>query len=175
MGVALSDLVPTLRRTLNPPGQTNITASNTEWVGRLADAFWDGRMQDFFIGYVITNDAITPVDPTGPDLGRELQTLIVRYAAIRAIHAALLETVTMSRQKAGNVEVETQRSATLLVALLKDISTELTQIKDRLRNEASGKAIAFLDSMVVANQRVIQGFYGGGGGLFDSTDFGFVN
>lgn len=173
MAVALTDLVPTLRRALNPPGQNLLTANTSEWVGRLADAFWDARLQDFFTGYVIVNNQIVPLAASGPDLGRELQTLIIRYAEIRAIHPLLLQTVTMSRQQAGTVLVETQRSATLLVALLKDISAEITQIKDRLRNEATGKAIAFLDSMVIANNRVINGYFGGG--QQDYAGYGFVN
>ena len=169
MGVALSDLVPTLRRTLNPPGQALFVAPSSEWVGRLSDAFWDGRLQDFFVGYTIVANKIEPIDEGGEDLGRDLQTLIIRYAAIRALHAKLLSMSTSTRQKAGPVEIETQRSASLLVALLKDMSAELEQVKLRIRNEASGRAIAFLDAMVVASNRVINGYYSGG------DNFGFVN
>lgn len=176
MAVALTTLVPTLQRTLNPPGTTVFTASSTEWVGRLADAFWTARLQDFFIGYVVdpVTNAVTPVDPTADDLSRDMQSAIVSFAALTALRAALLNTPTGNRAKAGSVEVETQRSATLLVGLLKDVSADLQALKDRILKDATATTgVAFLDSMLISANRTLEG--SGHAGFVETVDFGFVN
>lgn len=178
MGVALSTLVPTLQRTLNPPGSVLFTAGTSEWVGRLADAFWNARLQDFFVGYVIdpTNNQVIPINAGGADLSRDMQSAIVQFAALTALRMKLLQTTTMSRSKAGTVEVETQRSATLLVALLKDVSDELTQLRLRvLADAAAPGSVTFLDAMVISANRTIAGSGYGGYGGYENLDYGFVN
>lgn len=163
MSVALATLVPSLRRAVNPPGQQLVTAGQSEWVGRLADAFWRARLNDFFAGYVLDgNDtAIVPVSNGGDDLDRTMQQLIVQFAALEALRLRLMNLATATRQKAGPVEVETQRAATLLVQLLKDLTREMQDTKDVIleTSNASPRAAAFFDSLVIANGRFAGDFY----------------
>jgi hypothetical protein len=157
VGVALANLVPTLRRTVNPPGQDFYPGTGqAEWRGRLADAFWKARLNDFFSGYAINEDGseVVPIDSTAEDLGREQQELIVQFAALTAIRNKILSLPTTSRAKAGPVETETQRSAAVLVQMLKDITAEMAETRHIVLAGNAPRAATFFDSMVLAANRL---------------------
>lgn len=130
MAVDLGDLIDPLKREVNPPGQTILTANDDEWLGRLLDAFWDGRMDGLFIGYVADSDAgtVAPIDSHAPELARELQQAIVFLAAYNALFLAIMNSKTAFRSKAGPVEFETQQSA----QVLKELAQSLKERRDIL-------------------------------------------
>lgn len=157
MGAALLALVPSLRRTVNPPGQDFYPGTGTnEWRGRLADAFWKARLNDFFAGYVL-NEAgteVVPVDTGAPDLPREQQELIVQFAALTAIRSKIMALPTMTHRKAGPVETETQRSAAVLVQLLKDVTRDMQITRDIVIAANAPRAVAFFDALVISANRL---------------------
>lgn len=168
MAVALLSLVPTLRRAVNPPGQDFFPGTGTnEWRGRLADAFWKARLNDFFAGYVLSEDGleINAVDTAVDDLDRTQQELIVQFAALTAIRNKIMALPTETRRKAGPVETETQRSAVVLVQLLKDVTKELALTREIVVSAAAPRAVAFFDAMVISSNRLVASY----------DEFGFVN
>lgn len=131
MAVDLSDLVDPLTREVNPPGQQLLTATPDEWLGRLLDAFWDGRLDGLFVGYTADSDAgtVEPLDANQPDMPRELQQAIVFLAAYNALFLAIMNTKTQFKAEApGPVSYETQQSA----QVLKELAESLKQRRDIL-------------------------------------------
>jgi hypothetical protein len=131
MAVDLGDLIEPLKREVNPPGQTILTAGDDEWLGRLLDAFWDGRLDGLFAGYTADSDAgtVLPIDPSGPEMLRELQQAIVFLAAYNALFLAIMNTKTQFKAEApGPVSYETQQSA----QVLKELAQSLKERRDIL-------------------------------------------
>jgi hypothetical protein len=131
MAVDLGDLVDPLKREVNPPGQTILAATDDEWAGRLLDAFWDGRLDGLFVGYVADSDAgtVSPIDVNQPDMGRDLQQAIVFLAAYNSLFLAIMNTKTAFKAEApGPVSYETQQSANVL----KELAQSLKERRDIL-------------------------------------------
>lgn len=148
--IELATLVPTLQRSLNPPGVDLFpTTTQEEWVGRLADAFWRARLAGFFPDHRVVDGDITP------DLSREEQEVIVAYARVNALQARLVNLPTGSRNKAGPVETETQRSAQVLVAMLKAAQAELAEVAANVPQTPT--QVAFLDGVAVRTQSILSG------------------
>lgn len=148
VGVDLRTLVPTLQRALNPPGLDLFPATTeAEWVGRLADAFWRARLAGFFVGYREVTGDVLPIDSNSPDISRQDQEIIVAYARVNALQSRLVNLATTTRSKAGPVESETQRSAQVLVSMLKAANDELADIVDMVPQSPS--QVAFLDAVSV--------------------------
>lgn len=130
MAVDLIDYVPSLKREIQPPGvELFASVTNDEWVGYLADAFWEARLDGFLVGYATDEDgtAIEPLTGT-TEIPRQQIALIVLYAGIRVLRNKILNTKTMFRGKAGPTEFEQQTSATMLAEMLK----QLKETKDRI-------------------------------------------
>lgn len=146
MAVDLSDYVDSLRREVTPPGSTTFSSVADEvFVGYLADAFWEVRLDGFIEPYSSDPSGIilpindpqvtagdvdytpTPYDPQ-KDIGRAEIALICLYAGIKIIRNNLMEKSTKIRAKAGPVEFEQDNSANFLVAMLQ----ELTDTRKRL-------------------------------------------
>lgn len=146
MAVDLSDYVDTVRREVTPPGSTTFsTVSDDVFVGYLADAFWEVKLDGFMEPYVC--DAYGIVIPAGDtqaaninlgfdatdfdvtvDMGRDQVALICLYAGIKIIRNKLMEQPSRTRAKAGPVEFEQDYSANLLVEMLR----ELQSVRQRL-------------------------------------------
>lgn len=123
MSVDLGDLVNSIKLEVSPPGVDLFPeTTDEEWTDRLANAFWNARIDGMLVGYVEADGLITPTSGT-TDMPRDLQQVIVFMAAYNAIYLKLLNTRTSFRAKAGSVEYETQNSATVL----KDLSDSLRQ------------------------------------------------
>lgn len=114
MAVDLSDLVESLKLEVNPPGQNLFPdANDTEWAGRLANAFWNARIDGFLAGFVEEDGELFPTSGDA-DMGRDLQQVIVFIAAMTAIMQRIREFNTAFRAKSGPVEFEQERSANAL-------------------------------------------------------------
>lgn len=137
MAVDLSDYVDSLKREIQPPG-TDLFAgvTNEQWVGYLADAFWEARLDGFLEGYTTDEGAgagDVAIIPTsvGGDIDQRWMALIVLYAAVKILRNRILNMSTTFRAKAGPVEFEQQNSATMLAEMLK----QLKATKDRIVEE----------------------------------------
>lgn len=146
MAVDLSDWVDALRREVTPPGSSTFaTVSDDVFVGYLADAFWEVKLDGFIEPYVC--DAYGIVIPAGSqdaanvnlgfeatdytdgtDMPRDQVALVILYAGIKIIRNKLLEQSSRTRAKAGPVEFEQDYSANLLVEMLR----ELQSVRQRL-------------------------------------------
>lgn len=146
MSVDLTDYVPTLRREVVPPGSTTFaTVSDDVFVGYLADAFWEVKLDGFVEPFSCDQDGIilpindtqvvagavdytaTSYDPVN-DIQRVDIALVVLYAGIKIIRNRLMEQNTRTKAQAGPVSFEQDFSANFLVEMLK----ELTAMKTRL-------------------------------------------
>lgn len=139
MAVNLVNYVNALRREVSPPGSTAFTSVlDAVFVGYLADAFWEVKLDGFVEPWECSVEGIiTPIigtysdpliDPlTTPynpavDMPRDQIALIVLYAGIKIIRNRLLESTTRTHAKAGPVEFSQESSANLLTEMLKELS-----------------------------------------------------
>ena len=129
MPTALINLAPAYRREVYglggavPPDLTDAMIAEV-----LADCFAEGQLYGFFATYTL--DQVTlEVDP---DLDPAMQQLIILIAGIRQLRAQVVLTGNKERYKAGPVEYETERSASVLVELLKSAEARLALLLKQL-------------------------------------------
>lgn len=172
MAVDLSDsdtLIASLKREVSPPGTDLFpTASDDEWFGQLQDSFWEAKLFGFFAGYTESDGLISPLLGT-TDLDRANQELIVLFAGARVIRNELKNMNTLFRAQAGSVEFETQNSAQLLVAILKDIRSKVDLALAAI-GTVNSTTVAYIDSLIgredslyFGDTFVARGGPGGGG------------
>lgn len=130
MAVLIEKLVDRFRNSVNAPGQSFVGGTDDQVVAALANAFWTARTRGLFAGYRV-NAAGLKIEPVSgaEDLDDVDQQLVVMFAALLAIEAKLLELTTSTRYKSGEQEYETQRSAQVLLQLLKAKRAELDEIR----------------------------------------------
>lgn len=132
MAVDLFDLVESLRREVDPPGTPAFPdATEDEFAGHLADAFWEIRLDGMLSGYAESDGLVSPTSGT-TELGRDLQQLIVLYAGVRIVRNQLRQLQTSFRAKAGPVEYETEQAASVLKGVLDDLVSRRNLILTRL-------------------------------------------
>lgn len=147
MAVDIEDLIIELQGEVNPPGQNNFsTAVDDEWITNLRNAFWEARVFGFWANYTEAEGFIAPITGT-EDLGRDQQQLIVLFAAARIIRNVLMNTPTEFRAEAGPVNFETQNSATLLVAILKDIRSKVDLAMAAI-GSITNTTVTYIDSII---------------------------
>lgn len=131
MSVDLNTLIPTLQREVNAPGQDLLEElTPAQIVGYLSDSFWEARLDGFLKSWECSPvGVVTPLEPGGDDLGRADQALIVIYAGVKILSRQILNTNTAYRAKAGNVEFETQSSATMLAEMLKQLQATKARLQ----------------------------------------------
>ncbi len=136
MSVDLDDYVDVLKREVNPPGQSVFAAAtDDDWIGYLADAFWEARLDGFLEHYVCDEDGVvTPVGAGSDELPRQFVALIVLYAGVRILRNRILNTNTVFRAKAGATEFERQNSATMLAEMLKQLSAAKAKVIAQIEN-----------------------------------------
>lgn len=169
MAVDLSDTqyVDSLKREVTPLGTTLFAdVTNSQWTGYLSDAFWEARIDGFFVNYAVDEDGILTNTAGGADLDRRYIALIILYAGIKVLRNRILNTKTQFRAKAGSVEFEQQNSAIMLAEMLKQLRTA----KDRIIEATEGdqSPVLVLDALSV-RMFSVESYYGGleltGGGL----------
>jgi hypothetical protein len=130
MGIPVTSLVPSLRRATSPPGvDLHPDATDAMFSGYVEDALWMAVLKGAISGYAIDVVAdphqIVPVSPNSGDLPGELGQLIVEFAALNVISGDLMNLQTTFKATAGPVSIDVQRSATVLVQVLKNIQSQL--------------------------------------------------
>ncbi len=160
MGVDLSDsdtLIASLIREVNTPGQQLFnTATDDDWAGNLEDAFWEAKLYGFFAGYTEANLIITPINAGDPDLGRDFQELIVLFAGARIIRNELKNTNTKFHVEAGSAVFDTENSANLLIACLKDIRSKVDLAMAAI-GTINSTTVAYVDSLIGREQSLAEG------------------
>ena len=131
--VDLSELIPDLKAAITAPGLTGTydNVGEEEWVTRLNNAFWTAYNEGMITGFVVSTDGIVS-SPSNVAMGRDLQQLILMYAAINIVQNQLLQIKTLFRAKAGPVEYETQQSANVLKALLDSLLSQKAIAAERV-------------------------------------------
>lgn len=153
MTTALADLIPALRREVSPPGADLFPdAADEDFLGYLADGFWEARLDGFLEDYEIDN-ALFTVSPDLPDM---YKYLLVLWAGVRITRTSLSNQRASQKSVAGPVSFEFANSSTMLVAVLKEILAK----KDRLIAMLLGQTdVALIDSF--SNRNVSYEAYSG--------------
>ena len=151
MAVDLSNLIDSLRREVNPPGENLFpNATEDDLIGHLQDAFWEARLDGLLPEYTEDGGLVTP------DLPRDLQQLVVFYAGFRIVRNHLRNLNVTFRSKAGAVEFETQKSANVFKELLLELKRKRDLILTRLSD--IGKVDSYYVDAIIA--RTDSMFYG---------------
>lgn len=151
MSVDLTTLVEPLQIEIQAPGgEAYANATEDDYLGALINAFWEIRLYGFLGGFEedsaarggppeFTAGIVTPlnVDPTyddpfgystTEDLSRDLQQLIVLWAAWKIALNNMATINSVFRAKAGPVEYETQQAASVLTAVLDQLKARITYL-----------------------------------------------
>lgn len=163
MAVDLFDLVDPLKRSVQPPGTILFpTATDDEFVGYLSDAFWEIRMltgatNNLFDKYSEADGSIVTaanVDPSTPNMPREMQQLIVLFAGENIVMQELKNVNTQFRAKAGSVEFETATNGNLLRDILTELARKRT-IVERYLFSIGAINDYYIDSVVARTESMI--------------------
>lgn len=146
MAVDLSEFIETLKREVTPVGSTMYAGVNDSfWVGAMADAFWEARLDGLLVGYTCDEDGVvTPETPGGEEFPRSLVSVVALYAGIRVLRNQILNMGSASF-KAGPVEYERQVSASMLTEMLK----QLRSTKERLLDDFEQTSALVVDGLSV--------------------------
>jgi hypothetical protein len=146
MAVELADYIDTLKREIQPPGSEEFDdVSEDEFIGHLADSFWEAYLDGFFQDYTCDVEGVVDSTSGGEDFPREYISIVVLYAGVRILRNKLVNTNTRFSAKAGPVEITTENSANLLTEMAK----QLAGVKARLiatKLENFGGDISIVDA-----------------------------
>jgi hypothetical protein len=134
--VDLSELIGDLEGAVTVPGIASpyAASSDTEWLTRLRNAFWTAFNEGVFSGFTCNEDGIVSPSSSGSSttFGRELQQIVILYAAINIVQNQMLQLKNQFRAKAGSVEYETQQSAQMIKAILDSLLIQRNTLLQRL-------------------------------------------
>lgn len=166
MAVDLSNFTQSFLYEINAVGQTNLTPTSDEIVGRLIDAFYECKLSGFLIFQGYTCDdigLITPYKTTPPpqypdqsnpynfnglgDLPREYVQLIVLFGGYRALITTLQNVNTQTTARAGAVETSVQKSGAMYIAALKAVTAKIDIALTRL-SDLGSTSVTVLDAVI---------------------------
>ena len=157
----LADLVEALKRTVAVPGTFSDVFPETtdeDLVGSLLDGFAEAQLD----GYFIAPEVEVEDTSTTPDLSRAEGALIVLYSAVRIVQTQLINLKTSVRYEAKGLVYEAQTSASVLVALLKDLQARKVLVADRKQVGGAGAAFTMADQYLAREWGVDVGSFVGG-------------
>lgn len=156
--IDLTELVPSLEAALTVPGNEAEFASVPEdqWVIRLVNAFWNAFNAGLFTGFIVDEDGQVSPTSGSDDMGRDLQQVIVLYAAMDVVRNQMRQLNTVFKAKAGPVEYETQQSAQLLKSLLDGYMGQISALVDRLGDQGT-TATFYLDGVIARDRAINDG------------------
>lgn len=156
----IEDLIPFAKSEVNGPGGAFVDADDDEWTTAIVNAFWTARMWGYFEGFAVDADMeeISHIS-TDAEFPRALGQIIVKFVGMNALETKLANTPTSKRAKAGEVETETQRGASLLVELLKQKRRELEQLNEQLLEQFPALS-GFVDLVLVRQDQALSGYPG---------------
>lgn len=151
MAVDTDELVASLKREVSPPG-TNLfpNATNPEWLGYLKDGFWEAVLFKVISGYTIDGaDRIVPTSGS-TDLDRGTQQAIVLYAGWRILLSEMRNLKSQFKAQAGPVLFETQRAASVLAEILRQVKDKIRMVYDQLGAGQQATNVAVFDAIIVS-------------------------
>lgn len=171
---ALSTLIEPLKRELAVPGTFADLFPNTtdaDLLGSLADAFGQSQLYGFFPENTLEYQAaVDNPDPTpdvaadwlvDPDLSPAGGAMVVIFASLAFIRAQLRSINQMERYKAGSVEYETSKAASVLqeeMRFLQKRLDDLVDMKDKEAQVGAGMASVY-DNYLARGGLCPGGFY----------------
>lgn len=126
MSVDLSDLIPSLKRAVAAPGEEDTTfpnANDDSFLGYLQDAFWECRLDGMLATYSEDGEGLVSPSSGTTELTRDLQQLVVLYAALDIVFNQMRALNTAFRAAAGPAQFEIGKSAQLLQRILDELKT----------------------------------------------------
>lgn len=154
--IDLADLVPSLIASITVPGSTEFDDVPEESMTlNLSNGFWGAVLDGVISGYTESDGLVTPISGS-TDLSRELQQVVVLYAAIDIVSNKLLALQTNFRAKAGPVEYEVQQSATILKAVFDRLAARQKLLLDNLSKHGNVSP-AYVDMLVARNASIAHG------------------
>jgi hypothetical protein len=168
------------REVMDPstPASTQFTSlTDDDWVGHLADAFWEARLDGVLHGYTCDDNgiiylvgtvvaagsasatALGPADPTqqyavstnmswsADGQAREMVQLIILYASFRILRNTMRSLRTAFSASAGPARFEYQQSASLLTEIMKDVVNRRNLILARL-SDLGTTMVSVIDSVM---------------------------
>lgn len=172
MAVDLATLIEPLQIEVQIPGGTAYAdATDDDYLGYLINSFWEIRLYGFLMGFeedvaarggppefaagIVTPLGVDPTydDPNGyslaQDLPRDMQQLIVLWAAWKVALTNMASLNTVFRAKAGPVEYETQQAASVLKEVLDQLKSRILYLIDQLPSMYGGQQnVAVFDAIV---------------------------
>lgn len=171
MATPLTEMIPMLNRELNTPGAEQLPDLGAgDFLGYLADGFWDARLYTMLTQYTLVDgaDLGTP-QPTGTnyitdqstkedDLPDEFQMLVVILAGTRMLRNKILTLAVNFKATAGPVDYEQQASATTLRAILASLQRRLDELKVMYTDEFSPGAFVYMDGALQRASSELNGY-----------------
>lgn len=135
MSVDVSNLVDALKAEISAPGEDSFPdATDDDYIFRLINGFWNAVLDGLITGYSVDDNGIITPNSGTTDMSREIQQIIVFYAAMDSVINAIRSLNTITRSVAGPVEFEVQKSANTLRDILKALLSRrdilLTRLSD---------------------------------------------
>jgi len=170
MATSIPSMVPMMNRELNAPGTEqypDLLAG--DYLGYIADGFWDARLAGTLMDYTIVDgadlgtpedtgtDYITDQSTKEDDLPEEYQYMVVLFAGTRLLRNKILTLAVNYKATAGPVEYEQQASATTLRAILASLEKRLRELKEMYSESFTPSAFYYMDGTL---QRAASEMYG---------------
>lgn len=125
----LNTLIPALKRAVAVPGQFATAFPNTldpDLLGSLGDGF--GRVQ--LIGFLPDTTIDAALTIVSPDLTPGASMLVVLFAAEQMLTMRMLDLNARATYQAGPTKYETEKSASMLTAVIKGLQEQRKEIID---------------------------------------------
>lgn len=172
MAVDLNTLIEPLKNRVSPPGtELYPDANDGQWLESLRNAFWEIRLAGVLTAWTenfaarggpseFGDGILTPMGELDPDydgelgwdedsdMPRELQQFIIVWAAWKTAVTQFQNLTSSFKAKAGPVEFEEARSATLLKAILDQLHGEVKDILGNLSSYGYGAGSYMLDAVI---------------------------
>ena len=157
MPTAVSSIIPMMTREVNPPGTEqypDLLAG--DYIGYIADGFWDARLAGTLMSYTIVEGPdlptalgagmyITDQSTKTKELPQEYQMMVVIFAGTRLIRNKILTLAVNYKASAGPVSYEQQASATTLRAVLSSLEGRLRELKGMYSESFTPSAFFYMD------------------------------
>jgi len=150
----LNDLVEALKAETNVPGANTLPdATDADYLLRLKNAFWEA-----YLDRVIPNGTYDEVGGVvTPDLPRDLQQLVILYAAFNIACNSFMNAQTKFRAHAGPVEYEVEQSASLLKGLLDKMYERKKALIESILAEGGGAGAFVFDNVLARDAAFMYG------------------
>ena len=166
MATALSTIVPILQREVNAPGfELFPDALAGDYLGYVADGFWEGRLSGVFEGWTIVDGSTLTVPARGDfitnsdedDFAETDQMFLAIIGGFRLIQRRSFDLATNFKAEAGPVSYDRQVSATALRSILASLERRLNEYRELYSNLYPATAFYYMDGVAQSSYAVLTG------------------